>query len=89
MLQAPDRFAAAAARNPVCNLALMIGTTDIPDWCYVESCGTTWKENYTEAPSLEHLSLFNSKSPISHISKVMLLFELNCRCYTTVRFSSV
>ncbi|XP_031380489.1 acylamino-acid-releasing enzyme-like isoform X2 [Punica granatum] len=68
--QAPDRFAAAAARNPVCNLALMTGTTDIPDWCYVESCGPSWKENYTEAPSAEHLSLFHSKSPISHISKV-------------------
>ncbi|PKI56446.1 hypothetical protein CRG98_023184 [Punica granatum] len=68
--QAPDRFAAAAARNPVCNLALMIGTTDIPDWCYVISYGSAWKDNYTEAPSMEHLSLFHSKSPISHISKV-------------------
>ncbi|KAK4783154.1 hypothetical protein SAY86_007528 [Trapa natans] len=68
--QAPDRFAAAAARNPVCNLALMVGTTDIPEWCYVESCGTAWKDNYSEAPSMEHLSLFHSKSPISHIFKV-------------------
>ncbi|XP_043692144.1 acylamino-acid-releasing enzyme-like isoform X1 [Telopea speciosissima] len=66
--QEPDRFVAAAVRNPVCNLALMMGTTDIPDWCYVEACGN--KAYFTEAPSAEHLHLFYSKSPISYISKV-------------------
>ncbi|XP_047319226.1 acylamino-acid-releasing enzyme isoform X2 [Impatiens glandulifera] len=68
--QAPEKFAAAAARNPVCNLALMTGTTDIPDWCFVESLGVDGKSNFTESPSSEHLSLFLSKSPISHIAKV-------------------
>ncbi|KAF6173421.1 hypothetical protein GIB67_027116 [Kingdonia uniflora] len=68
--QAPDRFVAAAARNPVCNLALMVGTTDIPDWCYVEAYGNKGKSLFTEAPSMEHLHLFYDKSPISHISKV-------------------
>ncbi|KAJ4968380.1 hypothetical protein NE237_015081 [Protea cynaroides] len=68
--QEPDRFVAAAVRNPVCNLALMMGTTDIPDWCYVEACDSEWKTYFTEAPSVEHLHLFYSKSPISHISKV-------------------
>ena len=61
---------AAAARNPVCNLALMVGTTDIPDWCYVESYGTSGISKFTEAPSVEDLALFYSKSPISHLSKV-------------------
>ncbi|XLR11225.1 hypothetical protein S83_039163 [Arachis hypogaea] len=68
--QAPDKFIAAAARNPVCNLALMVGTTDIPNWCYVEAYGTSGKDRFTEAPSAEDLALFYSKSPISHLSKV-------------------
>ncbi|KAM1724025.1 hypothetical protein ACFX13_022581 [Malus domestica] len=68
--QAPDKFVVAAVRNPACNLALMIGTTDIPDWCYVEAYGSEGRNNYTEAPSAEHLTLLHSKSPISHVSKV-------------------
>ncbi|XP_055813614.1 acylamino-acid-releasing enzyme-like isoform X2 [Solanum dulcamara] len=68
--QAPDKFAAAAARNPVCNLALMVGTTDIPDWCYFEAFGSEAKSNFTAATSAEHLALLYNKSPISHISKV-------------------
>ncbi|KAF8014436.1 hypothetical protein BT93_H0304 [Corymbia citriodora subsp. variegata] len=68
--QAPEKFIAAAVRNPACNLALMVGTTDIPDWCYVESFGSEGKNHFTEAPSAEHLNLFYSKSPISHLHKV-------------------
>ncbi|XP_076949770.1 acylamino-acid-releasing enzyme-like [Bidens hawaiensis] len=68
--QAPDKFAAAATRNPVCNLALMVGTSDIPDWCFVETFGTSWPTTYTEAPSAELLSSFHQKSPIAHVSKV-------------------
>ncbi|XP_061991787.1 acylamino-acid-releasing enzyme isoform X1 [Rosa rugosa] len=68
--QAPEKFAAACARNPVCNLALMVGTSDIPDWCYLEAFGSEGKSIYSEAPSAEDLALFHSKSPISHISKV-------------------
>ncbi|KAH9330828.1 hypothetical protein KI387_002936, partial [Taxus chinensis] len=67
--QAPDRFVAAAVRNPVCNLSLMVGTTDIPDWCYVETYGKDGKNAYTEAPTTEDLNAFYHKSPISHISK--------------------
>ena len=37
MLQAPEKFVVAAVRNPVCNFALMFGTTDIPNWCYLFS----------------------------------------------------
>jgi acylaminoacyl-peptidase len=69
-LQAPDRFAVAAARNPVCNLSLMIGTTDIPDWCYAIACGTEAKHLASESPSPDHLRLFYQKSPIAHISEV-------------------
>ncbi|RCV43027.1 hypothetical protein SETIT_9G262900v2 [Setaria italica] len=68
--QAPDRFVVAAARNPVCNLSLMIGTTDIPDWCYMVACGPESKQYASESPSPDHLHLFYQKSPIAHISKV-------------------
>ncbi|XWS08891.1 hypothetical protein CRYUN_Cryun40dG0039300 [Craigia yunnanensis] len=68
--QAPDKFVAAAARNPVCNISSMVGITDIPDWCYMEVYGSNGKSIFTEAPSAEHLTHFYNKSPISHISKV-------------------
>ncbi|CAN1841302.1 Acylamino-acid-releasing enzyme [Linum perenne] len=68
--QAPEKFAAAAARNPVCNLASMVGSTDIPDWCYFEVYGSEGKDKFTEATSAADLAIFHSKSPISHISKV-------------------
>ncbi|KAH9617888.1 hypothetical protein KSS87_023515 [Heliosperma pusillum] len=67
--QAPDKFAAAAARNPVCNLALMSGTTDIPDWCLFETYGTEGKANFTDAPSKEQLNDLYDKSPIAHANK--------------------
>nr|CAB3494705.1 unnamed protein product [Digitaria exilis] len=69
-LLAPDTFVAAAARNPVCNLSLMVGTTDIPDWCFVEIYGREGKKYFSESPSVDDLCQFHQKSPISHISKV-------------------
>lgn len=40
MGQFPDRFCCAGLRNPVLNIAVMVGVSDIPDWCYVEALGT-------------------------------------------------
>lgn len=79
--QAPDRFVAAAVRNPVCNLTSMVGTSDIPDWCYVETYGKDGKGAYTEAPTTKDLNAFYYASPISHISKVKapVLFLLGAK----------
>ncbi|KAM0887517.1 hypothetical protein ACQ4PT_028975 [Festuca glaucescens] len=68
--QAPETFVAAAARNPVCNLSLMVGTTDIPEWCFLEIYGKEGKNCFTESPSADILTQFYQKSPIAHISKV-------------------
>ncbi|XP_051227273.1 acylamino-acid-releasing enzyme 1 isoform X1 [Lolium perenne] len=68
--QAPETFVAAAARNPVCNLSLMVGTTDIPEWCFLEIYGKEAKNCFTESPSADILTQFYQKSPVSHISKV-------------------
>lgn len=38
--QYPDRFKCAGLRNPVLNIALMAGVTDIPDWCFIEAYGS-------------------------------------------------
>lgn len=77
LLQAPDRFKVAALRNPVCNLSLMVGTSDIPDWCYVEAFGISGQNFYTELPSAEHLNYFLTKSPIFHLSKVCVFYYLH------------
>ncbi|XP_057818724.2 acylamino-acid-releasing enzyme 1 isoform X1 [Cryptomeria japonica] len=79
--QAPDRFVAASVRNPVCNLSSMVATTDIPDWCYVETYGKDGKGAYTEAPTTEDLNAFYYASPISHVSKVKVpvLFLLGAK----------
>ncbi|BBH09048.1 acylaminoacyl-peptidase-related protein [Prunus dulcis] len=66
-LAAQDKFVAAASRNPVCNLALMVGTTDVPDWRYAEAYGSEGQNSFTDAPSAEHLTLFQSKSPIARL----------------------
>jgi hypothetical protein len=47
MGQHPQRFKCAALRNPVLNIALMVGVTDIPDWCYIETYGTQVRNTTT------------------------------------------
>ncbi|CAM6101899.1 unnamed protein product [Calypogeia fissa] len=68
--QAPETFVTAVLRNPVCNLSSMVGITDIPDWCYVETFGREGLSAYSEAPSVTDLTMFYKASPVAHLSKV-------------------
>ena len=79
--QFPKVYKAAVMRNPVTNLASMVGVTDIPDWCYLE-CG----HEYTQSTILtgEVLDSMLSKSPIIYAKEVqasLLIFlgERDCR----------
>jgi acylaminoacyl-peptidase len=67
--QAPERFFAAALRNPVTCISAMVGITDIPDWCFVETAGLG-KGAYTEAPSAAALAAMQAASPVAHLDAV-------------------
>ncbi|KAG7273133.1 hypothetical protein CRUP_005461 [Coryphaenoides rupestris] len=60
-------YQACVAYNLVTNMASMIGSTDIPDWCLVES-GYDYSADSLPDPAVWEQML--SKSPIKHIAKV-------------------
>ncbi|CAI5979169.1 unnamed protein product [Closterium sp. NIES-65] len=68
--QEPDRFRTAVLRNPVTNLASMVGTTDIPDWCFVEAFGQPGMAAFSDSPTAAELQTFLKASPITYASKV-------------------
>lgn len=65
--QYPKFYKAGCCRNPVTNLATMVGTTDIPDWAFFES-GYTF--DHKAALNGNILSDMWNKSPIRHVDKV-------------------
>lgn len=72
--QYPEVFKAAALRNPVTDIAAMVGVSDIPDWCYTESLGVELVESGTldwsnPSPGIEVLSKMRQVSPV-HVSSV-------------------
>jgi acylaminoacyl-peptidase len=67
--QFPEYFRAAVMRNPVVNIASMVTTTDIPDWCHVEATGSYDWRSYGP-PSLDEMTEFYKKSPIQYIKRV-------------------
>ncbi|KAF8057927.1 Serine/threonine-protein phosphatase PP1 isozyme 1 [Scenedesmus sp. PABB004] len=69
--QHPDRFKCGGLRNPVLNIALMVGVTDIPDWCYVEVLGTKeGRARFGAAPSAADYAAMLAASPVAHVGAV-------------------
>lgn len=69
--QYPEAFKSAVLRNPVCNISLMIHLTDIPDWCFIETFGSS--EGLKRAQNrvtLEDLYEMEKKSPIVFVEHV-------------------
>ena len=66
--QFPEKFAAAAMRNPVTNLASMVTTSDIFDWVYTETLGSN-KATYG-VPSKDDLCRMFDASPIRYLEAV-------------------
>ncbi|KAJ1449652.1 Alpha/Beta hydrolase protein [Pelagophyceae sp. CCMP2097] len=67
--QYADFFRCGAARNPVTNLAAMVGVTDIPDWCAVE--GGVPRGSPAAPAALERLY---DLSPVKHVERIRAPF---------------
>mgnify|MGYP002712762043 FL=1 len=65
-------FLACIARNPVIDISIMVGITDIPDWNVVEALGVKEFRSLSEIypRNVDEMSQMYSKSPLAHIAKV-------------------
>jgi len=67
--QYPEFFKAAAMRNPVTNIASMITSTDIPDWCLGEAMGEYDLSKF-RGPTLDQVAKMYEKSPVALVHQV-------------------
>jgi len=69
--QYPELFKVGVMRNPVTNIASMVGVTDIRDWCFVEALGhTAYDFNRYQIPTADDLAKMWLCSPVAHAHKV-------------------
>ena len=68
-----DFYKAASVHNPVENFATMSGTSDIPDWCYVQA-GV--KYDPTSPPTSKDYTELLSHSPMSGCDKVCSVLRI-------------
>eukprot|EP00026_Physarum_polycephalum_P003278 Phypoly_transcript_03288.p1 GENE.Phypoly_transcript_03288~~Phypoly_transcript_03288.p1 ORF type:complete len:723 (+),score=121.45 Phypoly_transcript_03288:324-2492(+) len=78
-------FKVCVMRNPVINIVGMSSTSDIPDWCFVETGSTEFP---TLVANLEQYTLMYNSSPIRNINKIktptlILLGEVDKRVPTS------
>ncbi|NWT16861.1 ACPH enzyme, partial [Vireo altiloquus] len=65
--QFPDTYHACVVRNPVVNIASMVATTDIPDWCLTET-GLPYKPDALPDPA-QWTDMLH-KSPMRYVDQV-------------------
>lgn len=64
----PGLYKRTVLRNPVTNIAMMVGATDIPDWCFCEAGLNSRNENGVQlAPDAEQLRKMYALSPVSRV----------------------
>jgi acylaminoacyl-peptidase len=67
--QHPEAFGTGVVRNPVTSIPGMLPSTDIPDWCYVESLGVGVRPKCF-GPTTEDYDKMMRVSPMFHVRNV-------------------
>ena len=67
--QFPHFYKAAVMRNPVIDMSSMVGSSDIPDWCFVES-GLEYDSYSPPVPDTQAVATMLDKSPIKYLNQV-------------------